>query len=56
MTSTWKDGGWGVVGGGSLDICDLFADSIVFKQKIYCSFLWMVGVGGQKIGHFLWTS
>ena len=48
--------GWGAYiydvhtewGWGSLEICHVFADSIVFKQWIYCSFLWMVGVGGSK--------
>ena len=48
----YTEGGW-----GSLVICHVFSDSIVFKQLIYCSFLWMVGVaGGQKIGHSLWMS
>ena len=45
------EGGW-----GSLEICHVFEDSIVFKQQIYCLFLQMVGVGGEKIGHFLWTT
>ena len=35
-------------GWGSLEICYVFADSIVFKQYIYCSFLRMVGAGGSK--------
>ena len=33
----------------SLEICHVFANSIVFKQYIYCSFLRMVGVGCQKM-------
>ena len=41
------EGGW-----GSLEICHVFADSIVLKQQIYCSFLQMVGVGGSKIWSF----
>ena len=41
---------------GSPEIYHVFADSIVFKQEIYFSFLRMVRVGGgEKIGHFLWT-
>ena len=42
MTSTWKgDGHIGRV----FKICHLSTDSFVFKQKIYCSFLKMEGVG-----------
>ena len=47
---THTEGVW-----GSLEICHVFADSIVFKQQIYCSFLQMLWIGGQKIGHFFWT-
>ena len=42
--------------GGSLETYHVFVDSLIFKQWIYCSFLWMVGGGRLKIGHFLWTS
>ena len=35
-----------------LEICHMVADCILFKQWIYCSFLLMVGVQGQNIGHF----
>ena len=35
-------------GRGSLEICHVFADFIVFKHEIYCSFLRMVGVGRSK--------
>ena len=31
-------------------ICQVFTDFFVFKQKIYCSFSQMEGVGGHKIG------
>ena len=31
-------GGWGI-----LEICHVFADSIIFEQLIYCSFLKTVG-------------
>ena len=31
-----------------LEIFHVFADSIVFEQQIYCSFLRMVGVGRVK--------
>ena len=41
--------------GGGLKICQVFADFLVFKQKIYCSFLQMEGIGGHAIGHILWT-
>ena len=50
MTSAQKEGEWG------LEISPVFADSIVFKQKIYCSFLWMGDWGSQRWGSFLWTS
>ena len=52
-------GAWGGVEGegGGFNICHMSApDYFVFKQKIYCSFLWMEGVEGHKIGHFLWQS
>ena len=39
-----------------VEICHVFADSIVFLRKIYCSFLPMEGAGGHKTGHFLWAS
>ena len=40
-------------GWGSLKICRISADSFVFKQKIYYSFLQIEGVGGcHKINHF----
>ena len=32
--------------GGILKICHMSTNSFVFKQKIYCSFLQMKGVGG----------
>ena len=48
MTSTLKgDGGGGV--------SHMSVDSFIFKQKIYCLFLRMEGVGGgggHKIGHY----
>ena len=34
--------------GRNLGICHVFADSIVFKQLIYFSFLQMVGIGGSQ--------
>ena len=39
---------------GGLEICHVFADSVVFKQQIYCSVLGMVGNEGdsKKIGPF----
>ena len=43
MTSIWKAEGRGGGGGGS-KIYRMSTDSFVFKQKIYCSFLWMEGV------------
>ena len=42
--------------GEGLKNCHISADSFVFKQKIYCSFLGMEGVGGCRTGHFLWLS
>ena len=36
---------------GGLKICQVLADFFVFKQKIYCPFLQMEGVGGHTIGH-----
>ena len=41
MKSTWKRGG----NREGLEICNVFVDSFIFKQKIYCSFLRMAGVG-----------
>ena len=43
-------------GGGAVEICHVPANSPVFKQQIYYSFLQIESVGGQKIGHILWTS
>ena len=37
-----REGGGG--GGGGSKIYRMSTDSFVFKQKIYCSFLWMEGV------------
>ena len=37
---------------GFLTTSQVFADSIVFEQLIYCSFLQTVRVGVKKIGHF----
>ena len=51
MTPTWK-GGWG----GSWNSSCFRKFFLVLKQKIYCSFLQMEGVGVNRIGHFLWTS
>ena len=47
MTSTQK----GVVG-GDLEVEYVFADIIVFKQKIYCSFFQMEGVRGSQFWSF----
>ena len=33
---------------GSLEICHMLVDPIVFKQKIYCSFLQMVGIARSR--------
>ena len=44
MTSIWKAEGRGAGGGGGYKIYRMSTDSFVFKQKIYCSFLWMEGV------------
>ena len=49
MASTQK------VGVEGLEIHHVFADSIAFKKKIYCSFL-RIGGGEHKYGHFLWKS
>ena len=38
-------------GTGGLEVWHLFADSIVFKLLVYCSFFRIVG-GGQKSVHF----
>ena len=35
-------------GGQALKICHVFADSIVFEQLTYCSFLPTAGVGVKK--------
>ena len=45
--------GWGVGGGGDLKICQVFAYAyfFIFKQKIFCSFLQIEGVGVHTIGH-----
>ena len=34
------------VGGGDLEICNLFAESIVFKRYIYC---WFFADGGERV-------
>ena len=44
MTSIWKAEGRGAGGGGGSKIYRMSTDYFVFKQKIYCSFLWMEGV------------
>ena len=43
-----KKSEWGVV-----EICHVFADSIVFKQLIYCSFLQTVGKECKKLSFFV---
>ena len=48
MASTWER--------GVLKFVTYLQILFVFKQKIYCSFLQMEGVGGHAIGHFLRTS
>ena len=47
QTSTWK--GNGQIR-GNLKICHMSADSFVFRQKIYCSFLQIEGVGYRTWG------
>ena len=53
------EGRWGGGGGGGgregLEISHVFANSIFFKQWIYCLFLWMRRSGCHKVGHVLWT-
>ena len=44
--ATW---GWG------LEICLMYADSFVFEQKIYCSFLQMDGVVHRRWGWQNWS-
>ena len=49
----WLPNGKGM--GEGLETWHLFADSVVFKQNIYCSFFgWREG--DYKFGHFLWMS
>ena len=43
-----EGGGGGGAGGRNLQICHVFADSFIFKQKFCCSFLQMEGVGGSQ--------
>ena len=38
------------MGCGSLEICHIFTDPIIFKQQIYCSLWeWGVWVGGKGV-------
>ena len=41
------------VGGGDLEICNLFAESIVFKRYIYVDFLLTEEKGSQNWSSFL---
>ena len=47
VTPKGKAGGWG--GGGGLEICHVFEDSVVFKQCMFFIF----ADGGHRIGHVL---
>ena len=50
VTSKGKAGGWGGEGGGGgLEICHVFEDSVVFKQCMFFIF----ADGGHRIGHVL---